>query len=210
MPLNVKWYYDRVRDIVVVATTTTTYTPLHVGYLNNVAEVPPISAPADLPKFLWAPLAWPEYELRPEVKPISEPKPLLEYISLLELNLCLLIYHLWSPLFQRYQSQDKFVDSQQWSLSRHQTHMNQILQRQHLQQLVEFPNVVLDMNELLVHVGFTPRSFLVGLVVGGVTIEFLARHVLVGGLFSLDVQQLQKLFMNTYDSFIVQFLVLFL
>ena len=41
MPPTVGWYYDGVPDAVVVATTTTTYTLLDAGHLNNLAEVPP-------------------------------------------------------------------------------------------------------------------------------------------------------------------------
>ena len=49
MPPTVRWYYNRVRDVIVVKTTTTTYKLLHVGCINNLVEVPPIPTPADLP-----------------------------------------------------------------------------------------------------------------------------------------------------------------
>ena len=42
-------------DVVVVATTTLTYTLLHVGRINNLAEIPPVPAPMDLLKFLRPP-----------------------------------------------------------------------------------------------------------------------------------------------------------
>ena len=83
MPPNVMWYYDRMRDVVVVMTTTTTYTLLHMGHLNNLAEVPPILAPTDLPEFLYPLPAMLGHELMPEVKPIPEyiPLPKLQPMS---------------------------------------------------------------------------------------------------------------------------------
>ena len=86
MPPTVRWYYNRVRDAVVVATTTTTYTLLHVGRLNNLAELPPGPTPADLPEFLRPPLTRLGQKFMPKVEPISEHEPLLEYIPLPELR----------------------------------------------------------------------------------------------------------------------------
>ena len=79
MSPKVDWYYDRASDVVVVVTTTMTYTLLYVSHINNVVKVPPVPTPVDLPEFLWLPPASPKYEL------ILEPEPLLEYIPLLEL-----------------------------------------------------------------------------------------------------------------------------
>ena len=69
------------RDAVVVGTTTTTYTLLHVGHINNLVEVSPIPAHADLPEFLRPPLTQPRHEF------ILEPEPLPDHIPLLELRL---------------------------------------------------------------------------------------------------------------------------
>ena len=55
MPPIVKWYYDKVHDVVLVATTPTKYTLLHVGRINNLAEVPPVPTPTDFPEFLRPP-----------------------------------------------------------------------------------------------------------------------------------------------------------
>ena len=80
MPLNVEWYYDGMRDAVMVVTTTTTYTLAYLGHLNNVAEVPPTPAPMDLWEFLQPTLASLENELVQKIKPILEPEPLPKYI----------------------------------------------------------------------------------------------------------------------------------
>ena len=68
------------RDAIVVVTTATTYTLLHVGRINNLAEVPPVPALADLPDFLQPPHAQPGHEF------IQEPELLSNYILLPELR----------------------------------------------------------------------------------------------------------------------------
>ena len=57
MPSTVRWYYNGVCDVVVVTTTTMTYMLLHMGHLNNLAEVSPVLAPTNLLEFLQPPLA---------------------------------------------------------------------------------------------------------------------------------------------------------
>lgn len=69
-----------------VATTTTTYTLLYYGHLNNLTEIPPILALMDLPEFLQPPPATLGHDGRHEVELILEPAPLLEYIPLLDLQ----------------------------------------------------------------------------------------------------------------------------
>lgn len=48
----VRWYYDEIRDVIVVATTTMTYMLLYVGHLKNLVEVPPVPILVDLLEFL--------------------------------------------------------------------------------------------------------------------------------------------------------------
>ena len=86
MPPTVRWYYDEMCDAIVVVTTTTTYMLLHMSRLNNLAEVPSIPAPTNLPKFLQPPLASPGLEFMLEVEPILKPKSLSEYLTLPELQ----------------------------------------------------------------------------------------------------------------------------
>ena len=65
MPLNAKSYYDGAYDAIMVATTTTTYILLYISRINNIAEVPPVPTPTDLPEFLWPSPALPEHEPMP-------------------------------------------------------------------------------------------------------------------------------------------------
>ena len=74
------------RDAVVVATTTMTYTLLYVGRFKNLAEVPLILAPADLLEFLQPPPALLGHKFMLEVEPILELEPLTEYIALPKLQ----------------------------------------------------------------------------------------------------------------------------
>ena len=83
MSPTVKWYYNGVRNVVVVTTTATMYTPLHIGHIKNLVEVPLVPAPANLPKFLWPPLAQPKHKF------IQEPEPLPDYTPYRSYGLCL-------------------------------------------------------------------------------------------------------------------------
>ena len=80
MPPTVRWYYDRVRDAIVVMTTTMTYTLLHVGRINNLAKVPLIPALADLLEFLRPLIDQPGHEFFPKLEHLPN------YIHLPELQ----------------------------------------------------------------------------------------------------------------------------
>ena len=54
-PLIVEWYRNGERDVIVVTTTTKSYTVLHLGHLD-AAVAPPTPAPVDLLEFLRPPL----------------------------------------------------------------------------------------------------------------------------------------------------------
>ena len=73
MPPNVEWYDDGMHDAIMIVTTTTTYTLLYLGRLNNIAKAPPTPAPADLPEVLWPPQ--PRQNMSLDLSP--EPEPLL-------------------------------------------------------------------------------------------------------------------------------------
>ena len=58
---------------------------LYCGCLNNLVEIPPVHALADLPEFLWPLLAASGHKGMHEVELILEPTPLSEYIPLPDL-----------------------------------------------------------------------------------------------------------------------------
>ena len=84
MLMTIEWYYEGVRDAIVVMTTTKAYTIYHLGRLDATTEFPPALAPANLLEFLQRLSALPEYELMPEFEPRPEPDPILVYDPLLE------------------------------------------------------------------------------------------------------------------------------
>ena len=109
MSLKIEWYYDRAHDAVVVASTTMTYMLLYVGRINNVANVSPTIAPADLLQFLRPPLAFPKYELMLEVKPIQSQSHYPSTFPCRNYSLYLLITTLGTHYSKGIDYRDKFI-----------------------------------------------------------------------------------------------------
>ena len=126
MPSTVRCYYNRMYDAIVVATTTMTYTLLHLGRINNLAKVPPVLAPADLLEFLRPPFPNWNTSLSQNLSPYRITSLYRSY------GLCLWTFHPQSPQFLRcqYQLQRSVrwtLILQQRSLVRCQAHLSQTL-----------------------------------------------------------------------------------